>query len=56
MPSSFLRGLEFIIFDREEIISTGYTVQDQEDKAIKERKVLLEHLERCWKEVRKKGK
>ena len=55
IPSSFLRGLEFIIFDKEEVISAHFVVQDQYDKEIEKRKILLEHLERCRKQVFKKG-
>lgn len=44
---SFIRGLEFIIFDKEEIISTGFTVQDQYNKRLEERRILIEYLENC---------
>lgn len=56
VPGTFLRGLEFVLFDREEIVSSGFTVQDQENKALEERRILLEHLERCRKQIYKKGK
>lgn len=51
---SFIRGLEFIIFDKEEIISTGFTVQDQYNKRLEERRILIEYLENCRRQIYKK--
>lgn len=55
MPQVFIRGLEFILFDKDEIIATAFTVQDQYNKTVEERRILLEHLERCRRQIYKKG-
>lgn len=47
VPEYFLRGLEFILFDADEINNVYFTVQEQENKDIKERRVLLNYLEKC---------
>ena len=56
IPAIFIRGLEFILFDREEIVDIRLLVQDQYDKAAEERRILLEHLENCRRQIYKKGK
>ena len=33
VPVGFLKGLAFIIFDKDEIVGTHFTVEDQKNKA-----------------------
>jgi hypothetical protein len=56
VPVGFIKGLSFIIFDKDEIIGTHFTVDDQVDKAAEENRILVNYLNRCRKQVYKKGK
>jgi hypothetical protein len=55
MPSSFLEGLSYILFDKEEIISTNYEVRKLR-KPIKKEAILRHYLEQCYKQVNKEQK
>jgi hypothetical protein len=52
MPSAFLSGLAFIIFDKEEITGTVFNVRRQWRPNIKKR-VLEKYLNDCYKHVHK---
>lgn len=56
IPSAFLRGLVFIIFDKEEIIGTAFTVRRRR-KPIDKQAILVNYLENCRRQVQdEKGK
>ena len=50
IPSAFLRGLVFIIYDKEEIVGTAFTVRRRR-KRIDKQKILADYLELCRKQV-----
>lgn len=50
IPSAFIRGLTFIIFDKEEIISTSFTCRRRR-KPINKKAILEHYLERRRKQV-----
>lgn len=50
MPITFISGLTYILYDREEIISTQFKVRKQKRKDFK-RRVLADYLDKCYKEV-----
>lgn len=52
MPTAFLAGLSFIIFDKEEILETVFKTRRQWRPNIKKR-VLEEYLNKCYKHVHK---
>ena len=56
VPVGFIKGLAFIIFDKDEIVGTHFTVEDQKNKAEMENKILVDYLNRCRKQIYKKGK
>jgi hypothetical protein len=56
IPSYLIRGLEFILFDKEQVVDLRLFTQDRVDKREEERRILLEHLENCRRQVYKKGK
>jgi hypothetical protein len=56
VPVGFIKGLSFILFDKEEIMNTSFTVQDQISKEAEENRILVEYLNRCRKQIYKKGK
>lgn len=47
VPGIFLRGLEYILFDKNEITFAYFIYQDQENKDKKEHNILLKYLEKC---------
>lgn len=50
MPITFISGLTYILYDREEIISTQFKARKQKRKDFK-RRVLADYLDKCYKEV-----
>ena len=50
IPITFISGLTYILYDREEIISTQFKVRKQKRKDFK-RRVLADYLDKCYKEV-----
>jgi hypothetical protein len=50
MPITFISGLTYILYDREEIISTQFKVRKQKRSDFK-RRVLIDYLDKCHKEV-----
>jgi hypothetical protein len=50
MPITFISGLTYILYDREEIISTQFKVRKQKRSDFK-RRVLADYLDKCYKEV-----
>ena len=50
MPITFISGLTYILYDREEIISTQFKARKQKRKDFK-RRVLADYLDICYKEV-----
>ena len=55
-PGVFLRGLEFIVFDKEEITQTYFDTEDQKNKQDEENRILINYLEQCRKQIYKRGK
>jgi len=49
-PSAFLRGLAFIIFDKEEIIGERFDCRRLRKKINKEQ-ILKNYLEKCYKQL-----
>lgn len=52
MPTAFISGLSWILFDRQEITNTTFCIRRLRDKQHKE-KVLKNYLEKCYKVVHK---
>lgn len=50
IPITFISGLTYILYDREEIISTQFKARKQKRKDFK-RRVLADYLDKCYKEV-----
>ena len=50
MPITFISGLTYILYDREEIISTQFKARKQKRKDFK-RRVLADYLDKCYREV-----
>ena len=55
MPIAFLSGLTYILYDREEIISTQFKARKQKRKDFK-RRVLADYLDKCYREVHESEK
>ena len=55
MPITFISGLTYILYDREEIISTQFKARKQKRKDFK-RRVLADYLDKCYKEVHESDK
>lgn len=52
MPTAFLSGLSWILFDRQEILNTNFSVRRLRDKQYKD-KILKDYLEKCYRKVHK---
>ena len=50
MPITFISGLTYILYDREEIISTQFKARKQKRKDFK-RRVLADYLDKCYRQV-----
>ena len=50
MPITFISGLTYILYDREEIISTQFKVRKQKRSDFK-RRILIDYLEKCYRQV-----
>ena len=50
MPITFISGLTYILYDREEIISTQFKARKQKRKDFK-RRVLVDYLDKCYRQV-----
>ena len=50
IPITFISGLTYILYDREEIISTQFKARKQKRKDFK-RRVLADYLDKCYREV-----
>lgn len=55
VPIAFVSGLTYILYEREEIISTQFKVRKQKRKDFKKR-VLVDYLDRCYKQVHESEK
>ena len=56
IPAAICCGLTYIILDKKEIVNTEFYTKDQNNKQIEQRRILLEYLESCHKQVYKRGK
>lgn len=52
MPTAFLSGLSWILFDRQEVITARFDVRRLRDPQHKE-KIIKSYLEKCYKNVHK---
>jgi hypothetical protein len=50
VPIAFISGLSYILYEREEIISTQFKVRKQKRSDFK-RRILVDYLEKCYKGV-----
>ena len=50
VPTAFISGLTYILFEREEIISTQFKVRKQKRSDFK-RRILIDYLEKCYRQV-----
>lgn len=55
VPIAFVSGLTYILYEREEIISTQFKVRKQKRKDFKKR-VLVDYLDKCYKQVHESEK
>ena len=55
MPITFISGLTYILYEKEEIISTQFKVRKQKRKDFK-RRVLIDYLDKCYREVHESEK
>ena len=50
VPIAFISGLSYILYEREEIISTQFKVRKQKRSDFKHR-ILIDYLEKCYRQV-----
>jgi hypothetical protein len=50
LPTAFISGLTYILFEREEIISTQFKVRKQKRSDFK-RRILIDYLDKCYRQV-----
>lgn len=50
VPIAFISGLSYILYEREEIISTQFKVRKQKRSDFK-RRVLVDYLDKCYRQV-----
>ena len=50
VPIAFISGLTYILYEREEIISTQFKVRKQKRSDFK-RRVLVDYLDKCYRQV-----
>lgn len=50
LPIAFISGLTYILYEREEIISTQFKVRKQKRSDFK-RRVLVDYLDKCYRQV-----
>lgn len=50
VPIAFISGLSYILYEREEIISTQFKVRKQKRSDFK-RRVLVDYLDKCHRQV-----
>ena len=55
VPIAFVSGLTYILYEREEIVSTQFKVRKQKRKDFR-RRVLVDYLAKCYKEVHESEK
>ena len=55
MPIAFISGITYILYEKEEIISTQFKVRKQKRKDFR-RRVLIDYLDKCYREVRESEK
>ena len=55
MPIAFVSGITYILYEKEEIISTQFKVRKQKRKDFR-RRVLIDYLDKCYREVRESEK
>ena len=55
MPIAFISGITYILYEKEEIISTQFKVRKQKRADFRKR-VLVDYLNKCYREVHKSEK
>ena len=55
MPIAFVSGLTYILYEKEEIIETQFTVRKQKQKDFKKR-ILVDYFDKCYREVHESEK
>ena len=50
LPIAFISGLTYILYEREEIISTQFKVRKQKRSDFK-RRILIDYLDKCYRQV-----
>ena len=50
LPTAFISGLTYILYEREEIISTQFKVRKQKRSDFK-RRILVDYLDKCYRQV-----
>ena len=50
LPTAFISGLTYILYEREEIISTQFKVRKQKRSDFK-RRILIDYLDKCYRQV-----
>ena len=55
VPLAFLSGITYILYEKEEIISTQFKVRKQKRKDFR-RRVLVDYLDKCYRQVHESEK
>ena len=55
MPLAFISGITYILYEKEEIISTQFKVRKQKRNDFKKR-VLVDYLDKCYRQVHESEK
>ena len=50
VPIAFISGLTYILYEREEIVSTQFKVRKQKRSDFK-RRILIDYLDKCYRQV-----
>ena len=50
LPIAFISGLTYILYEREEIISTQFKVRKQKRGDFK-RRILVDYLDKCYRQI-----
>ena len=50
LPTAVISGLSYILYEREEIISTQFKVRKQKRSDFK-RRILVDYLDKCYRQV-----